>query len=83
MSKSKTTLIFSCFNSADLMKKCFDSLTNQTLKEIEFIFIDGCSNDNIKKIIKFSLISLDPKARLISESNQCLYDVETNILKEH
>lgn len=51
------------------MKKCFDSLTNQTLNDIEFIFIDDGSNDNTKEVIQ-SLINLDSRARLISQSNK-------------
>lgn len=69
MYKPKITFIIPCFNSANLMEKCLNSLINQTLSDVEFIFIDDGSNDNTKQIIE-SFIKLDSRARLISQSNQ-------------
>jgi len=69
MSKIKITFVIPCFNSANLMERCFDSLTNQTMDDIEFIFVDDGSNDNTKEVIE-NFRKIEPRARLISQKNQ-------------
>ncbi|WP_319782074.1 glycosyltransferase family 2 protein [Oceanisphaera sp. IT1-181] len=69
MSKAILTFIIPCFNSGGLMSRCFDSLKNQTLKNIEIIFVDDGSEDNTKEIIK-KFVDIEPRAKLISQENK-------------
>lgn len=46
------TVIIPVFNTANLLKRCLDSLLNQVNKQIEILLIDDCSTDNSLEIIK-------------------------------
>lgn len=46
------TVIIPVFNTANLLKRCLDSLLNQVNKEIEILLIDDCSTDNSLDVIK-------------------------------
>ena len=48
----KISIIVPVFNTGKYLKKCIDSLVNQSLKEIEIIIVDDGSEENIKEIIK-------------------------------
>ena len=48
----KVSIIIPVFNTAKYLKKCLDSVINQTLKEIEIICIDDGSTDNSLEILK-------------------------------
>lgn len=52
MSRKKLTIIIPVFNTGELLKRCLDSLLNQTLKEIEIIIVDDNSMDNSAQIAK-------------------------------
>lgn len=47
----KVSIIVPVYNTAKYLKQCIDSLTNQTLNEIEIIIINDCSPDNSSDII--------------------------------
>ena len=51
MSKIKLSIIVVSYNSADYIQKCLDSILSQTIKEIEIIVVDDCSNDNTVEIL--------------------------------
>lgn len=58
----KVSIIIPVYNKEYLIKKCIQSLLNQTLKEIEFIFVDDCSKDrSVENINSFT----DSRIRLI------------------
>lgn len=66
----KITLITISYNSESTIKNTFESVLNQTYKEIEYVLIDGCSNDKTLDIAKrFNNIS-----NIISESDNGIYD---------
>jgi glycosyltransferase involved in cell wall biosynthesis len=67
----KVSIITVCFNSGSTIKKTILSLLSQTYSNIEFIIIDGNSEDNTLEIIKSyeNIISI-----LISEPDKGLYD---------
>ncbi|MBP3920862.1 MAG: glycosyltransferase [Bacilli bacterium] len=48
----KVSVIVPIYNSGVYLKKCIDSLVNQTLKDIEIILINDGSTDNSEDIIK-------------------------------
>lgn len=49
MSKSiALSVVVACYNVADYLEECLDSLANQTYKLVEIIMIDDCSTDNDK-----------------------------------
>lgn len=49
---SDISIIVPIYNGEKYLKKCLDSLINQTKEELEFILINDGSTDNTEKIIK-------------------------------
>ena len=56
------SVIIPVYNVESYIKECAESLFNQTLKNIEFIFIDDCSNDNSLSILN-KLLKAFPERR--------------------
>lgn len=52
MSKIDISIIIPVYNTEKFLKKCLESLINQTKKELEFIIINDGSKDNSDKLIK-------------------------------
>ena len=52
MKRIDISIIVPIYNAEKYLKKCIDSLINQTKKEIEIILINDGSTDNSEKIIK-------------------------------
>ena len=48
----KVSIIIPVYNAAKYIERCARSLFEQTLKDMEFIFIDDCSFDNSISIVK-------------------------------
>ncbi len=48
----KVSIIIPVFNTEKYLKKCLDSVLNQTLSDIEVICINDCSKDNSLEILK-------------------------------
>ena len=46
------SIIVPIYNASKYLKKCLDSLVNQTKKELEFILINDGSTDDSESIIK-------------------------------
>ncbi len=46
------SIIIPTFNQANYIKRCLESISNQTIKNYEIIIIDKYSKDNTKKIIE-------------------------------
>lgn len=61
----KISIIVPVYNSANFIRKCVDSLLQQTLKDIEVILIDDFSTDNSKEIIQSYVKNYGPKVRAI------------------
>lgn len=64
----KVSVIIPVYNVEKYIKKCLDSLINQTLKEIEFIFVNDGTPDNSVKIIK-EYQKKDKRIKLYEKAN--------------
>lgn len=65
------SIIIPAYNSGRHIGKAIDSIVQQSYKNIEIVIIDGGSRDNTLEIVK----SYDlPKARIISERDEGIYD---------
>ena len=53
----KISVICNCYNGQDYLRYSIDSVLNQTYSNFELLFIDNCSTDNTRKIIKSYLDS--------------------------
>ncbi|MGS2738798.1 glycosyltransferase family 2 protein [Sinomicrobium sp. M5D2P17] len=67
MIDSKVSIITPVYNSAKYMKKCIDSVLNQTYSNFEHILVDDCSTDNSVAIIE-EYFSMDRRIKLIKLS---------------
>lgn len=47
----KVSVIIPVYNAQDYLKRCLDSVVNQTLKDIEIICVNDCSTDNSLEIL--------------------------------
>lgn len=67
----KVSVIVPVYNAAKYLEEMIDSLYAQTLKEIEFIFVDDCSTDNSLEILyKFEKRDTDRVIIIKSDENQ-------------
>ena len=56
MDDVKVSVIVPVYNTEEYLQKCLDSLTNQTLKNIEIICVNDGSTDNSLKILQDNAI---------------------------
>lgn len=69
--KPKITVIVPVYNNEMYLKQCVDSVTSQTLKEIEILLIDDGSNDK-SRILCDEYAKLDSRIRVIHKKNEGL-----------
>ncbi len=67
------SIIIPTFNSAQTIRRCLDSIINQTFKNFEILIIDGFSTDETKVIVNTYQI-LFAHIRWISEKDRGIYD---------
>tara|TARA_R110001583_G_scaffold167713_1_gene320514 strand:- start:143 stop:1174 length:1032 start_codon:yes stop_codon:yes gene_type:complete len=65
----KVSIIIPVYNVAEYLNECINSLIHQTLKEIEFIFINDGSTDTCREIIE-SYQQKDSRILLINQENK-------------
>jgi glycosyltransferase involved in cell wall biosynthesis len=46
------SIILPCYNGAKFIKRCFDSILNQTYKDLEIILVNDGSTDNSEEIVE-------------------------------
>lgn len=69
LNEPKVSIIIPVYKVENYISRCIESLQAQTLKELEFIFVDDCGNDNSVAIVqKYS--EADARIKIIyNESN--------------
>jgi len=75
------SIITVCYNSASTIRDTFESIINQNYSDIEYIVIDGNSNDGTVSIIKEYEPRFNSKMRWISEPDNGLYDAMNKGIK--
>lgn len=63
------SVIVPVYNTARYLNQCVDSIINQSLKEIEIIFVDDGSTDNSVEILK-QYQAKDSRIKIIRQENQ-------------
>ena len=67
----KVSIIIPIYNTGEYVARCLDSITNQTLKEIEIICVNDGSTDSSSAIIA-EYAERDSRIKILSQSNQGL-----------
>ena len=67
-SKPKVSVIVPIYNVEKYLRRCLDSLVNQTLADIEIILVDDESPDNSKEIYK-EYLAKDNRIKLVQKKN--------------
>ncbi len=65
----KITIITSTFNSGSTVADTFESILRQTYKDIEYIVVDGKSQDNTLDVIRQYEPRFEGKMRWISDQD--------------
>ena len=68
------TLITVCYNGEATIRRTFDSVLQQTYKNIEYIVIDGQSKDGTLEIIKEYEPLFEGRMKWVSEPDKGIYD---------
>ena len=69
MKESYISIIVPVYNVQNHLKRCLDSLINQTMKEIEIIIVNDGSTDSSREICE-EYAQLDSRITLINQENQ-------------
>lgn len=69
MDKTKISIIATFYNLEDYAKRCVDSLTSQTLQDIEIICVNDGSQDNTINILQ-ELAQNDNRIKIIDKKNE-------------
>ena len=77
----KISIIMPSYNVADYIEQCVDSVINQTLKDIEIIFVDADSTDGTLEILK-EYESKDSRITLLI-SDEKSYGHQMNLAMSH
>ena len=67
MNKAQVSVIIPCYNREKYIEKCITSIQEQTLSELEIIFVNDGSTDNSLEIVK-RLAEKDPRINIYSQS---------------
>lgn len=78
----KVSIIVPVYNTEKYLKKCLDSLINQTLQDIEILIINDGSTDNSEKVINEYKQKYFPKVRTFKKENKGLSDTRNFAIPE-
>lgn len=76
-SKPKVSVVMPSLNVAKYIRQCVDSVCNQTLKDIEIIFVDAGSTDGTLEILE-EYLRADPRTKLIRSAKKS-YGYQINL----
>lgn len=79
---TKVSVVVPCYNVEQYVKKCLDSLINQTLHDIEIICIDDKSTDNTLKILQ-DYAKQDKRIKLFTHSKNQGVSIARNLGIKH
>ena len=68
------TIVTVCFNSEKTIERTIKSVLSQTLKDYEYLIIDGASSDNTVEIIKKYETLFEGRLRWLSEHDKGIYN---------
>ncbi len=74
----KISIITVCYNSAEFIASCIESILNQTYTDIEYIIVDGGSTDRTLEIVSSYRNGV---TRLISEPDNGIYNAMNKGIK--
>ncbi|MBQ8464939.1 MAG: glycosyltransferase [Alphaproteobacteria bacterium] len=77
---TKVSVIIPVYNVEPYLKKCLNSVANQTLKEIEIICVNDGSTDNSLQILE-EYANKDKRIKIINQKNQGLSGARNSGLK--
>ena len=77
----KISVITVCYNSASTICDTFESILNQTYSDIDYVVVDGNSNDETVSIIREYEQKFNGRMRWISEPDEGLYDAMNKGIK--
>ena len=80
MKYPKVSVIIPVYNAEKYLKQCLDSVTNQTLKEIEIICVDDGSTDKSLEILKEYNLK-DNRIKIIKQTNSGAGIARNNAMK--
>ncbi len=64
----KISVVVPVYNTSRFLRQCVDSLINQTLKDVEFIFVDDGSTDDSLEILK-QYQEKDERVKILHQEN--------------
>jgi glycosyltransferase len=67
----KVSIVTICYNSAETIRETVESVISQTYKDIEYIIVDGASNDDTLSIVDSYKNYI---SKIISEKDNGIYD---------
>lgn len=70
----KVSIITVCYNSAKTIRDTIESVLNQTYENIEYIIIDGVSQDGTMDIVSSYISKFQGRLKIISEPDKGIYD---------
>lgn len=70
----KISVITATFNSGKTVRDTIESVLRQTYKDIEYIVVDGKSQDNTMEIVRSYEPQFGGRMRYISERDKGIYD---------
>ena len=70
MKPLKVSVIIPIYNTENYLRKCLDSLFNQTLQDMEIICVNDGSTDNSPKILK-EYAQKDKRIKIITKLTRC------------
>ncbi len=73
MENIKVSIITVCYNSEKTIERTIKSVLDQTYKNIEYIIVDGASNDGTMKIIDNYREAFGSRLKVVSEKDDGIY----------